>query len=320
MNIFVTHETAIEYWRKHGTRRRSLSPKRQPSVAPSAAPQVESVLQLANELELTLPISITVSTINARRKSKAVHSHLNSKALPTGSFLQIKQGDYVSSPELCYCMMAGKLSTVELALLGLEFCGSYSLHPSASSLYYRDPLTSAKKLASFVALMAGAPWQQKALRALRYIVDGSASPMESILFLYLTLPCKLGGYALPQPKLNHRIVLPKSMRSNDNAHYVCDFFWLSHNVAAEYDSNMFHTGANRIARDSKRRNILAYIGIDVTTITTKQLGSVAELDDIARKLARNLSVQLRAFERPGFRSAQLKLRRLLKSNPQIGAS
>ena len=79
-----------------------------------------------------------------------------------------------------------------------------------------------------------------------------------------------------------------------SAFFSCDLFWPDGGVAVEYDSDMFHTGSERIARDSERRNALSYLGISVVTVTRRQVMSAVGCDRIARLLEKHLGIAGRA--------------------------
>ncbi|MCL1846781.1 MAG: hypothetical protein FWF91_02295 [Coriobacteriia bacterium] len=262
-----------------------------------------------------MPLDATVSSKAARRVTSVVRSHVFEAALPRGGVVYVGGGLCVSSPELCFFWMASELSLVKLIELGFELCGSYSLPgpaPGEEGAYRRPPLTSTKKLAAFVGQMAGAHGVRKATRALRYIADGSASPMETVLVMLLTLPYKLGGYGLYMPELNARVTPAKTAKKiASKSHYYCDLFWPDVDVAAEYDSDQFHTGPDRISSDSKRRNALATMGVLVVTVTNRQIRDTVELEKVAKQLAAGIGKQLRHNEKPGFRNAQRELRGML---------
>jgi len=191
---------------------------------------------------------------------------------------------------------------------------SATLTTSALSGFYSRPqLTSVSKLSAFVDRMEGADGVKNARKALNYIADGSASPMETILVMLMILPYRLGGYGLPVPELNSRITPVKEIRSNSSkSFYSCDLLWRDANLAVEYDSNQYHTGAERIASDSKRRNVLNAIGITVYTVTSKQIYSYKELEKVAKLLAIRLGKRLR-YENTMFMLKQSNLRSILFS-------
>ncbi|MCL1896343.1 MAG: endonuclease domain-containing protein [Clostridiales bacterium] len=180
------------------------------------------------------------------------------------------------------------------------------------NLYGHPPLTNVKALKNLAGRMEGVNGQKNANRALRYIADGSGSPMETILFMLLTLPHQLGGYGLPAPVLNKRIDMAKAgISRSGKPYYVLDLFWPKAKLAIEYDSDSYHTGADRIARDAKKRSDLKARGITVITVTSGQVRSATEFERIAKLISRNLHGRLR-FKNPGqFLKARRELRNLL---------
>lgn len=320
MELFISHRSALEYWRLHGNTLGSSLRRQYRRKLPASPPDTSS-LHSGKTLGLSLPLNVMVANPDARRVSRITRPHVYRGPVPDSSFIPVADGLVVSSPEFCFLQMACVLSLIELIELGFELCGAYSLsetsivseHPDSTKkgFYNRPPLTNIKKLRAFVARMAGARGYKRASRALRHITDGSASPMETILVMLLSLPYKQGGYGLPIPELNARIIPAKSARrSASKIYYSCDLFWPDVNVAAEYDSDMFHTGAERISSDSRRRNTLASIGILVITVTNQQIRSIVEFGKIAHLLAASMGKRLR-YKKQGFLAAQRKLRGLL---------
>ena len=338
MELFLTHKSALEYWRLHGlqgTAHESARRSRKRTVP--GYPPAASALSQADLRGLTLPLDVTVGNKNARRTSCMVRSHVLSELLPEGCFVDIGNGLFVSSPEFCFFQMASGLKLAKAVELGLELCGSYSLLGNNSAraevesisgaaivgeenqesvrrkgFYKRPPLTSAKKLGALATRMAGMNGLQQVDKVLPYITDGSASPMETILVILLSLPYRMGGYGLPLPEMNIRINLSKTVKTSaSKAYYVCDLFWPKVNIAAEYDSDTFHTGADRIASDSKRRNTLASAGLVVITVTNQQIRSVIEFEKVAKLLARNMGRRLQYHDNPKFLELRQQLRGML---------
>ena len=135
------------------------------------------------------------------------------------------------------------------------------------------------------------------------------------MVMLLTLPYQLGGYKLKTPMLNGRATPTRAAKSSSSkTFYACDLYWPDANVAAEYDSDAYHTGPKRIASDSKRRNSLASMGINTITVTNHQLRSTVEFEKIAKQLAKHLGKRLQ-FKNPGFIKARNGLRNLLLQTP-----
>jgi len=175
------------------------------------------------------------------------------------------------------------------------------------SLYNHPPLTSVKALKFFLSRMEGVNGRKKAERALRYISDWSASPMETIVFMLLTLPYKHGGYGLPKPEFNKRIDIRKIAKQRpDKTFYKCDLFWPKENLAIEYDSDLHHTGPERIEGDSIKRLDLKALGIEVVTVTRGQVQNTEEFESVAKSIAKSLGKRL-WFKEPGFKKARNEL-------------
>ena len=226
----------------------------------------------------------------------------------------------VTSPELCFLQMASELPLVGLVALGYELCGGYRLDPeSAKDKGFRidRPLASVESLSSYVARTSGSKGNKNALKALRFIMDGSASPMETILAILLVFPHRLGGYGFPKPLLNHRIDASASVRkaTGKSNYYYCDLYWPDEKVDVEYDSDVYHTGSNRIAQDAIRRNALSSMGITVVTVSRRQVVDTLKLRELAEELSKLLGRRLRyTITEFSYRNAKL-LEQLLPKLP-----
>ena len=135
--------------------------------------------------------------------------------------------------------------------------------------------------------------------------------METVLAILLVMPFRLGGYGFPLPEMNRRVD-PKvlAMKGSGKRFYKCDLLWPDFAVAAEYDSSLFHSDSKSIADDSIRRGNLALSGVDVVTVTDKQVFGEAEFDKTARQLALKLGrrIQIRDSD---FTIRRRELRELL---------
>ena len=94
----------------------------------------------------------------------------------------------MSAPEFCFLQMAGCLSLVQLIQLGFELCGTYALvgeRPGGSPC---RPVDDEGQASCFCRAVIRARGCKKAARAVRYVQDGAASPMETMLAMMLCLP------------------------------------------------------------------------------------------------------------------------------------
>ena len=317
MKVCIGYQSALEYWRI----RRALPDDRAMQRRNIALPNTIPTAKQVRSSGLSLPLHTILRDPDYRWRTKIITQHILSGKLPAGCFFTAKNELEVSSPEFCFLQMAGSLSLPGLIELGYELCGKYSLPVAAPitsdvklperGFFNRPPLTNVKKISAFIASMPGFKGQKKAVRALRYILEGSASPMETKLSVLLTLPYQLGGFGFLKPELNARVTPKKSDRgTTDKEFYICDLFWPDKEVAVEYDSNQFHTGSAHIADDSKKRNALKAMGIGVITITTQQIYDKNELALAARVIAKSLGKRL-VYKNPGFAAAHNELRGIL---------
>ncbi|MGI6106112.1 MAG: hypothetical protein ACOYD7_08030 [Raoultibacter sp.] len=215
--------------------------------------------------EVNQPFHCLVAEKELRRFNKDVVCHVWTSPLPKGSVYNIGRGVYACSPELCFVQMARNMSLLQLIKLGYELCGLYTV--SEEGLFQAQPLTTVDKLKSFISKAGGVRGTKKASKALQYVRDNSASPMETCLAMLLSLPYRLGGYGFEKLILNHPIqtteltcgvLLPKT--------YICDLFWPDAGLAIEYDSDQYHTKSDQIAHDSIKRTDLGVVGIKVISV------------------------------------------------------
>ena len=324
MELLLTHSSALEYWRIHGTELGIRKSRVRSRLAPKNPPDMATLHKL-HEGGLSFPINVLVSLENSRRRSGLVHSRLLSDPMPEGCLVDVGDGIFVSSPEFCFLQMADELQFLKLIELGYELCGSYCLPvydtdrrdlPINRSSMKRDyALTSVRKLTAFLNRMQGFTANQKALKPLPYIADSSASPRETMVAMMLTLPYWYGGYGFPLPVMNAKIKpAGAAKQSSSKEFYYCDLFWDDFSLSVEYDSDEYHTGSTRIAQDSMKRNSLISVDVTTVTITRMQLNSMAGFEKIAKQLSIYMEKRLQ-YKEPQFFKAQRKLRDSLGITP-----
>ena len=105
---------------------------------------------------------------------------------------------------------------------------------------YDQILSSVTKLKAYLERATGLKGHKNAMCALLFIVDNSASPMETVLCLVLTLPYRLGGYGFSRPQLNCRIrpeIDSPKTRSRTRAglprSYYADLYWADEQIDVE---------------------------------------------------------------------------------------
>lgn len=264
-------------------------------------PYIEAVL--GSDITGTDLIDITVSDPNTRYKVKGRRIHLCELALPAGAVVS-RNGIMVASPELMFLELSSKLNIHRLILLGLQLCSHPPGNPSAA-------ITTKKKLKTFLEKTSDHNGHRKASRAVKYIENGSASVMESIAYMILTLPHALGGYALDGAVFNHKIKLKdEAGKRLGQKRCFTDLYYKQAKIAIEYDSFAYHNSPLEQGKDVMRSATLERHGIEVMHLSTIQLYDKEACKDFAFNLASRLGkrIQIRTTK---FNEMHALLRTLL---------
>lgn len=287
MKHFISHYTAASLWK---------------------IPYVEEVL--GSEMDGTNPDHITM--LAGRKRYQLVNQIVHScrLALPHGA-LASKDGKVVASPEFVFLQLAPKLDIHRLILLGLQLCSCPVGNPSAA-------ITTKHKLATFLAKASGHRGRRKSLRAVRFVRDGSASVMESMVYMLLTLPHSLGGFGLSGAVFNYGINLgKKGIGHLGQKRCYVDLFYEAKNLAVEYESFTFHSSPSAQGKDMIRSVMLQKQGIEIMHLSTIQLYKRNIFTDFAQHLASHLGkrIQIRTNK---FEGMHEQLRALLPSEQYEG--
>lgn len=313
MTAFLDGVSSLEYWRfyagasnsANATRRRSRHANETYPKAKSSSADIDAISLIFPKL--SKPCHLLSASPDSRTRSKRAQNRIaKASDIPPGSFVEIGKDLYVCSPELCFCRLASLLNQTELVKIGFELSGFYRKTADGGTVE-SIPLTKRSRLAEFSKKYSGNGCD-RARKAAMLVLDSSASPMETHLALMLTLVKSAGGFGLPRPHLNYKV--SKGRTSHHSVYgrtFYCDLYWPESQVAIEYDSDLFHTAAEKIEHDARRRNALASLGITVITATRNQVNNIDGLNQLASQTAKQLGVRLR-LERMN-RQAQAQLLR-----------
>lgn len=303
MALAITHISALQLYRSElfdsadaSTRKTVRQTEIERAIAQAHPSQREVETFLANApYDIEKPIHLLIANEKARSRCGAARCHVSPRNLPKRALSKLDDETYVAAPQFLIEQMAPSLSLVELICLGFELCGDYRLTNGAGRGFrQREALGTPE---TFQQLLDRGPWARggkKAQLALRFVCAHSASPMETIAAIPLTLPCAYGGYGLPKPQMNYRINLSKNGRATSGKSYVvADICWPEHKICAEYQSTQFHTGAERINADAHRQTALEERGYSVFEITAQQALSEHGMDGIARAIAKKMGRKFR---------------------------
>jgi hypothetical protein len=237
-----------------------------------------------------------------RARHGAVKSHVASRPLPQRSVVVI-DGEHVAGPELLFLELAPSLGFQRTVLLGLALCGHPNRHPEKA-------LSSAGKLRRFAENAVWHRGRRTAMQAAKYLTNGSASVMESLLYMFLVLPHHYGGYGLRGAEFNFEISLADKNGVLGKEHLNIDLYWESAKLAVEYDSYAYHANRNSWVHDARRFTTIENLGFHTVSVNTAQIYSQKAMEEVARLIAGHLGKRIQIRD-SGFMAAQAKLRTLL---------
>lgn len=254
-------------------------------------PYIDNLLDSVNDERNQA--EFTVSERSPKNRQKDATTHLYRRALPAGATVK-KDGITVASPELLFLQLACRLDIHRLILLGLQLCSHPPGDPSRS-------ITTKRRLTAFLEKTSGHRGHRKALQALNYIENGSASVMESLAFMVLTLPNSLGGYGLNGAVFNYEITLRDDISKRlGQKRCFADLYYVSKKLAVEYESFAFHSSPSEQGKDVMRAALLERQHIEVMRLTTIQLYDTDACRDFASilesRLGRRIQIRTRKFD------------------------
>ena len=292
MNVYAVNTTATSIW--HATTERPHCPRVSALKGCCVNARETRALGLHDRLAVTSPIELIVPDADLRCIPREFRYHVYGGSFPRGAFCDFGDGLFIASPELSLVQHASSLSVAGVLLLALEMCGSYRLTADDGFATGCEALTSAARLRRFVSAAKGMPGQPRAMRAMRYVVDGSASPMESAVLVRLCLPLKHGGYACPLPVMNGLLQLTEALQDLSGRGYLLgDLLWPDEGLLLEYNGEEWHTGRQRITRDALRANAIALSGVKALSLTADIYNDPQAFHAVARRVLREVGTRYR---------------------------
>ena len=218
------------------------------------------------------------------------------------------------SPEVCLVQACATRSMAEAFEIGMELCGTYALRPGATEDEAgRDyELVNAARFTRHVESWERMRGLAKARDVANYLANGSASAMETKLYLLLCLPQKYGGYNFAPPELNPSLEVPLAAKGAFKQDKVKpDMLWRKAGVVVEYDG-AYHDDPHQAMRDALRKSIFESMGYTVFTFKRWHVYSPLVFDEMVRALAKRLGKRIRplnakqSFARDALREQLLK--------------
>lgn len=214
-------------------------------------------------------------------RSQGSHRH-------TCSFLKAEKytKNGVCTIPLVFLQLASEYSIYQLIYLGLQICSGYK---------GKAPRWSVKQLKKCAMELKGHKGRRAALRALKYIKEGSRSPQESYLFMRLSLPFSLGGCGFKGIVFNHKIYLKEKGK-----YLYVDLYIAKFKLAIEYDSFLHHNNSKSYSGDNARDAKLTSLGYRVIHVVPGQLSDLEAFKILAGNIAKAIKKRLRVRARKFF--------------------
>ena len=250
------------------------------------------------------PLDLLVPSKKLLRSSADVVAHLCQNELPANSFWKLNDSLFISSPELCFVQMAKTLSVPQLVELGVNLCSSYYVDTKSKKLPERKPITTPAKLAHYTGRACGVHGVKKAKQALKRVVAGSRSPMETKTFVLLCCPRSIGGYGFGLAAFNHRVNAGRYAHLTEQGFFKIDICWPKPNVGVEYFGDDDHL--NNVVHDRRRLDALEALGWKMVVIDKQRLYSPTEFNVAANQIAEHLNYRIR--KTGGWQAAHTMLR------------
>ena len=296
-SLYISHSSALTYWRTNPPWYVLEGGDRDIRSLRNCARTVDEFRSFGvSESDFGCdPIDILVPGSNPPRCPDRFKPHKQYKQLPRHALYPLWDGVFVVSPELCFVQICQSLTFIEALELGMELCGTYALRPGGrEGMAQRDyPLIDAEVLRRHLQLWQGLNGLPLARKVSKYLATGSASPMETKLYLLLCLPLQYGGYNLGRPELNPEMDLNQAeMEILRNTKVKPDMLWRQNHLIVEYDGRQ-HEEEWQSKHDALRITILEGKGYTVRRIKRHQLYNPLAFESFASSTAALLGVRRR---------------------------
>ena len=236
------------------------------------------------------PVSLLVSQPRHRRRSNTIATRCYPAEPPDGSFYSIRDGLYLATPEFVFARMANFKSEVQLAEIGINLCGRYYLDILANTIEDRvEYATTPERLKRYLEKAPNLKGAHKALKALKWVVANSASPMETKMELQFCNPLWSGGFALPLRHMNYDVLAGRQAYMTEQNEFCIDAVDPVSRTGLEYDGAEAHTEPSK---DNRRRNALHAMGWEIFVIDKNVLYNPEATKTAALQIAKRLGTRI----------------------------
>ena len=312
MPILLSHNSALERLRAVPPQvdwaRRTQTPVSLADLDPTGRDIAKT--DFAQVGLLQSPVHYVVSSQERRTKRDAFKPHVCSlDTMPSGLLYDLGGGCFAAAPELTFIQMAQQTSLMGAVVLGYELCGTYSHFPRfISGFYERRALTTTLAIGNAIERLKGLRNLSPARDALKWVHDGSASPMETVVSCMLHFPATLGGFGLVSPSLNYEVPNDDAARTiTGTKGCIIDNAYPDAKCGVEFDGREYHRDREK---DRRRREALAHLG---WTIYVLEVDDLTSYDAIEKKVALLDKVGRQPGAGPSREKGAVLLERLLRA-------
>ena len=220
MAICLSHISALQALRE--ARSKGCRPKEVGKRIPESTSirEVEALVAKADFLRPLPPegkVSILVSSQSSRSKSTKTVTHVCANNAVATIALAKPRGIFIPNLGFLFVQLAQCAPFLTLIEIGYELCGSYTILPDESTFVQCKPATNHNHLAKEIRAFRGMRGREIATRALQFVADNSASPMETKLTMFLCLKRTMGGYRFLNSIFLSSPPLPRGRRPTNSA-------------------------------------------------------------------------------------------------------
>ena len=226
---------------------------------------------------------------NCSKRYIGIAVHAWQGPVPPGSFYELRTGIFIESPAFMFLHAGTLLDLPSLIAFGCELCGYYSFDEREPRGFRKrkQALITRFELVRFIKNAVGCRGRKACLKALEFVIDGSASPMETLDEMLLCLPYRHGGYGLLKPLMNHCVPLTgRAARIAKRGKCYLDMGYPHFSLDVEHHGKYDHSSLEEINRDIERVNGLKEMGYEVIELTAAQVEDLLAFEAIVQRIAK----------------------------------
>lgn len=289
----IIYPTSVEFWRSVYPTHYDYEFKVLTDLPTEYKVSANAAQDVAERLSLKTPLSLIASSINKTHVGKFYTTTRQKSQFPPRSFFKIPNLNiYVACPELTFVQAARCLDLIDLVHLGFDLCAQYYSDEGAIfGQTSRPPLTTPEQIIQYAMSTNHMRGSEKAIRAAKYVLDSSNSPMETRLAIILGIPVRWGGYGLNGLEMNGAVRLSKLGVTLTGVREIHgDLVWRKKKLVVEYNSKTVHNNDMVYYKDANRINAYNDSGWKCIVVTPNNIKTFGAMENIAGIIRKQLGL------------------------------